>query len=182
MTLPYPVTTQRLPSREFQPNRARPEVARAEPPVLQVYYDPVQAMYLHRLVKRMAYGDALVRFGWRTEYRLEYICPDKGFVHYILYCDNEPVGLQYVRATSWLDEVQRKLGAYLVTIGFRFDKCELKMGGAKTPLSFKHNRLPHLFVFDRRRKFKVRIIATDSREVRLRRVLLPCGGKWSERV
>lgn len=110
---------------------------------LIVYYDAREARFLERLVRRMAYGDALVRRGWRLEYR-----QPEGFTHYLLYRDGVAVGIQYVRAVRWLPEVQRKLAGYLTIVGFTPRNTTLRIGGARTPLSAEHNRLPKLFRFE----------------------------------
>lgn len=115
-----------------------------------IYYDEKAAGYMERMVRRLAYGDALVSDEGliRTFWRLEYIDPGQGEVHYRLYHAGQTVGVQYVRAASWLSEVQRKLGAYLTILGFTPQNTSLIMGGARTKVSDEHNRLPHLFKFD----------------------------------
>lgn len=112
---------------------------------LTVFYDREQERYVYMRVRTMKYDDALVCYehgGWR----LEYICPPKGFVRYALYTtNNKLVGIQYVRAASWLPVVQRYLAAYLTVIGFTAHNTQLKSGGAKTPWNAPTNRLPKLF-------------------------------------
>lgn len=111
---------------------------------LTVFYDKKNESYVYRRVCRLRYGDALICYehgGWR----LEYICPDEGFVRYALYAGQRLVGIQYVRAASWLSVVQHYLSAYLTVIGFTPFNTELKQGGAKTPISADTNRLPKLF-------------------------------------
>lgn len=112
-------------------------------PITVLYNDRV-ARRLERLIRRMAYGDALIRHGWR----LEYVRPDRGLVHYRLYRGNELVGIQYVRAASWLAEVQRGLAAYLSIVGFTPTNTRLRIGGSRTRLSAPTNRLPKLFIVD----------------------------------
>lgn len=92
----------------------------------------------------MVYGDALVRRGWR----LEYIRPDKGFIHYRLYRGNMLVGIQYVRAAWWLTEVQHNLAAYLSIVGFTPENTQLRIGGSRTRLNTTSHRLPKLFIVD----------------------------------
>lgn len=111
---------------------------------LTVFYDTENERYVYLRVARMVYGDALTCFdhgGWR----LEYIRPDSGFINYRLYAGNRLVGIQYIRAASWLNVVQHYLAAYLVVIGFSPHNTELIMGGAKTPVRADTNRLPKLF-------------------------------------
>ncbi len=121
---------------------------------LTITIDNRQALFMEKQVRRLNYGDALVCEGRGS---LEYIEPETGFPHYIFWRDErgdnedqdeQPVGVQYVRASSWLREVQQKLGAYLVLLGFTPWNCEVIRGGAITPAAFEHNRLPHLFAFD----------------------------------
>lgn len=100
--------------------------------------------YLERQIRRLTYGDALVRRG----YRLEYISPIKGFTHYRLYQSRKLVGIQYVRDPRWLPYVQRNLAAYLALMGFNRQNTSLQVGGAKTSLRAKTNRLPKLFVLE----------------------------------
>ena len=116
---------------------------------LTIYYDMHNARYLLQWIRRVAYGDALLQFKGNTYtgWRLEYICPDIGHVHYLLYKGDNPVGLQYVRAPHWTSEVQRRLAAYLTVVGFTPTNVEIRLGGAQTPIKFVHNRLPHLFEF-----------------------------------
>lgn len=107
---------------------------------------PREQAETHRLMlyylRHMKYDDALVcsRLNWRLEYRR----PDEGEDHYLLIQCGEPVGLQYVNAKSWLNEVQVKLAVYLALIGFKAENTDFRAGGAEIPLSFGHNRLPHL--------------------------------------
>lgn len=110
-----------------------------------MFYDTNNERYVYLRVARLRYGDALTCFdhgGWR----LEYIAPDSGFINYRLYAGNRLVGIQYIRAASWLNVVQHYLAAYLTVIGFTPYNTELKMGGAKTPVSADTNRLPKLFL------------------------------------
>lgn len=112
---------------------------------LTVYYDTASEKYLYRRICRMKYGDAVKCYshgGWR----LEYICPDQGFVRYALYAGERLVGIQYVRAANWLTVVQHYLSAYLTVLGFTFDNTELLIGDARTPVNAETNRLPKLFV------------------------------------
>lgn len=110
-------------------------------PITVLYNDRV-ARRLERLIRRMAYGDALIRRGWR----LEYVCPDRGFVHYRLYRGDELVGIQYVRSASWLADVQQGLAAYLSIVGFTPANTQLRIGGSRTRLRAPTNRLPKLFI------------------------------------
>ena len=102
------------------------------------------ARHVLHCLRWMKYDDALVIPSARLEYR----SPAEGETHYLLERYGQPVGLQYVRAASWLDEVQRKLAVYLANIGFTPQFTRRIAGGAQTPLAFQHNRLPHLFTFD----------------------------------
>lgn len=106
---------------------------------LTVHYNQRAATFMLRIVRSMVIGDALISKSWR----LERIDPLVGFEYYILYCGDEVVGIQYVRARTWLSPVQECLAAYLSLIGFRPDTVEL--GRAKTRDSFEHNRQSPLF-------------------------------------
>jgi hypothetical protein len=111
---------------------------------MTVFYDTKNERYVYLRVKRLGYGDALICFdhgGWR----LEYIAPDSGFVNYRLYAGSRLVGIQYVRAASWLPVVQHYVAAYLTILGFTPYNTELKIDGAKTRVSAETNRLPKLF-------------------------------------
>lgn len=127
---------------------------------LIVFYDEKQARYMERMIRRLWYGDALTRSEGliQTSWRLEYISPTEGEPHYRLYHQGETIGIQYVRAASWLPQVQRKLAAYLVIVGFLPDNTTLVVGGAKTPERWEHNRLPKLFAtrFDKRWRNRAR--------------------------
>jgi hypothetical protein len=109
-----------------------------------LFYDTRTARWLERQIRKMAYGDALTIRG----YRLEYLCPPVGFIHFRLYRSRTLIGIQYVRSPNWLMPVQRGLAAYLALIGFNHANTVLKVGGARTPLSAKTNRLPKLVDID----------------------------------
>ncbi len=116
--------------------------------LLTVHYNDSAATFLLFLIRRMAIRDALVSKPWR----LERIDPLVGFEHYILYCGSEVVGVQYVRAASWLDPVQHGLAAYLTVLGFRPANTDYLIDGARTSDRAEHNRLPHLFALSLERR------------------------------
>lgn len=111
--------------------------------LLNITYDYALVVWLERQIRLMCYGDALTRLG----YRLEYIDPPSGFVHYRLYRGRDLVGIQYIRAASWLPSVQHSLAIYLSVLGFTRANTTIRIGGAKTPLHAETNRLPKLFEF-----------------------------------
>lgn len=110
---------------------------------LNVLFDHRAATFLLPMVRSIRVGDALIC----PHAKLERIKPEVGFEHYILYQNGVPSGLQYVRAVTWLNEVQKNLAAYLTIIGFTVHNTRLKPDGATTPLKFEHNRIRHLFEF-----------------------------------
>lgn len=111
------------------------------PLLLTIYYDPRAALQLLALVRAMRLDDVLSS----PHGRLERIRPEVGFEHYLLYQAGQPVGLQYVRAQHWLDDVQRGLAATLSAAGWTAKNTVLRIGVAQTPLRFEHNRLRKLF-------------------------------------
>lgn len=116
---------------------------------LTLTYDRAVVVWLERQIRKLCYGDSLTRLG----YRLEYIDPPSGFVHYRLYRGAQLVGIQYVRSPSWLPSLQRTLAIYLSILGFARDNSAIRIGGAKTPLRAETNRLPKLFEMpDKQRK------------------------------
>lgn len=101
--------------------------------------------YLLRLIRRMCYGDALTG----TNFRLEYRQPVKGVPHYLLIRSRRPIAAQCIEWPSWLDEIQQKLAIYLAIQGANRHNTKLRVGGARTPVSFqRHNHLPPLFLFE----------------------------------
>jgi|CXWL01.1.fsa_nt_gi hypothetical protein len=119
------------------------------PEALIVYSEDRRTqLYLLRTVRCMTYGDALTMPGFRLEYRQ----PRSGLIHYMLVRTGKPVGVQYVKAASWLDEVQQKLSVYLTILGFNRNNTNLRAGGARVPLYFEHDRLPLLFKFEAQHK------------------------------
>lgn len=89
-------------------------------------------------VRRLLLGDALVCDHGRLERRQ----PEKGLEHYMLYQNGQPVGVQYIRGTARLDEIQRKLAARLIVAGFIPQKLEWIRGARPLKsLAFEHNRL-----------------------------------------
>lgn len=108
---------------------------------LPVYCNERHARYLITLVRRLTYLDALLSSGRRVEY----VNPVYGIPFYVLYNGKEAVGLQYVTASDRLNSVQLGLARYLAAIGFTPGNTELKLDAARTPLTFQHNRLPHLW-------------------------------------
>lgn len=117
--------------------------------------------YVLKQIRRMKLGDALITYdhadittiGWSDKtppiaWRVEYRRPLEGEDHYLLIQGREPVAVQYIKSRYWLDEVQVKLAAYLVLIGFRAFNVDYLVGGEETAEDYVHNRLPHLFQFD----------------------------------
>lgn len=96
-------------------------------------------------VRRLLLGDALVCSHGRLERRQ----PIQGMQHYMLYQNGQPVGVQYVRGTARLDEIQRKLAARLIVAGFTPHNVEFLQGTKPLKsLSFEHNRLLPLVQLD----------------------------------
>lgn len=113
---------------------------------ITLFFESKRALPLLRLVRQMAYGDALVMP--RRGLRLEYVCPDAGLIHYRLYMNDKLVGVQFVRADHWLKEVQEKLAATLLLVGFVAEQTMLKYGGAKSGPDDSHLRKRKLFQMD----------------------------------
>ena len=110
-------------------------------------FDRNTQRYLLQKLRYLHYEEALhCSNGWRLEYRI----PDSGEIHYLLVRQNEPVALQYVRATSWLNEVQNEMAFILTWLGFTAHNTQvLEVGkGQRVSLAFGHNRLPHMCEFE----------------------------------
>ena len=86
---------------------------------------------LLRLVRSMAYDDALT-FG---AYRLEYLYLAAGFIHYRLYWRGRVIYRHDVRSRRVLDAVQQAVAGELCAQGWRADRVTLVEFGALTPVT-----------------------------------------------
>jgi len=98
------------------------------------------AEQLERMLRRLAYDDALVCKGQRVEY----LYPEQGFVYYCLKAGGLLMKVD-VRSPKDLVEVQKNLAHCLVWLGFVPEETVWVEGGAETPYDANKRKMRRLF-------------------------------------
>lgn len=107
---------------------------------LQMQASDVQVMRLERLIRRMAYDDALTYYGWQVEY----LHLSTGLPHYKLLRFGLPVWVVDVRHPNRLPAVQRGLAEVLASMQWDASEVTFVECGACTPFDAKKRDLPRL--------------------------------------
>jgi hypothetical protein len=93
---------------------------KTKPPILPVYQEPLPlydqtAAALETLIRDRLHYDYAVRCG---RWRLAYVCPASGFVHYRLTRGSAVAFVVDVRSPARLPAIQRMLAYHLAALGF----------------------------------------------------------------
>jgi hypothetical protein len=110
--------------------------------VMLMLYGDRQSILLERILRDMHLDDALVQRPWR----LEYVMLETGFPHYRLYRNKKVVGIRDITSPKLMRVIAQGMAAYLAQLGFRENRCELRIAAARTALDSKKHRLPPLFL------------------------------------